>query len=286
MPGPVLPTRLLFVLIHNGSEERLRVIRPKLRALVEQFDAQLHETHWQPDLGTSRAGALRWFVRSRSAERAHRRHLRFRGNARPDPTILDSIRELLRSALRRRTEGRRPRGALIEQVLTEKHARAWGMFLDAEADVLIALEDDAVIPADAAERIATLLSDARIDVGQPMYIDLAGGFPLRKIARPTAIQRLDGGLVRTKVPFGNTTCGYALSRPLAAEMLSELTWDPLLRELGPDWLVNELMMRIHPRVPIDCIHAEPTIFGHGSFLGTYASEIQARPAPKAPVTGL
>lgn len=153
------------------------------------------------------------------------------------------------------------------------------MFLEAEADVLIALEDDALIPENAAEQIATLFSDARIDVGQSIYIDLAGGYPLRKISRPDAVQRLGGGLVRTEVPFGNTTCGYALTRPLAAKMLSELTWDPHLRELGPGWLVNELMMRIHPRAPIACFHTEPTILGHGSFLGTYPSEIQARPVP-------
>lgn len=97
MPRSAGVPRLLFVLIHNGSQDRLRVIRPKLRALVEELDAELHETHWQPDLSTSKSGALRWFVRSRTAERAHRRHLRFRGSARPDSTIRASIRELLGS---------------------------------------------------------------------------------------------------------------------------------------------------------------------------------------------
>ena len=66
----------------------------------------------------------------------------------------------------------------------------------------------------------------------------------------------------------------------AAAMLTELTWDPVLGRIGPDWLVNELMMRIHKRTPIDCIHTEPTILGHGSFLVTHESHIQTRSPQK------
>lgn len=167
--------------------------------------------------------------------------------------------------------------ALIEQVVTEKHARAWSTFLDSEADVLVVLEDDAVVPEGAAAQLAAILADDRIDARRLLYLDLAGGFPLRKLCEPSVLEHLGGGLIRIRSPFGNTTCGYAISRPLAAAMLTELTWDPVLRRIGPDWLVNELMMRIHKRTPIDCIHTEPTILGHGSFLGTHESHIQTRP---------
>lgn len=48
-------------------------------------------------------------------------------------------------------------------MLTDKHVRAWSMFLDSEADVLVVIEDDAVVPDDAAARLATIFSDGRID---------------------------------------------------------------------------------------------------------------------------
>jgi len=276
---PTLDPKLRFALIHHGSAARLEVIRPRLAGLARELGGEVREFHWQPDPSLAASTLPERFRNNRFSERLHRRNLRFRRRRRPPATLGASLREVVR-CLTRRDGGPPFRSQLVEQVLTDKHVRAWTDFLDSPADVLLVLEDDAVIPDDAAARLRTVLGDARLDPGGLLYLDLAGGFPLRKLCEPDTLVRLDGGIVRTGVPFGNTTCGYALSRPLAAKMVTELTWRPDLRRVGPDWLVNELLMRIHVRTPVDCVHTEPTILGHGSFLGTHESHIQPRPAPK------
>jgi hypothetical protein len=276
---PTLDPKPRFALIHHGSARRLAVIRPRLAGLASELGGEVREFHWQPDPSFADSTLVERFRVSRFSERLHRQHLRFRGRRRPPVTLGVSLREVVR-CLTRRDGGQPFRSQLVEQVLTDKHVRAWTDFLDSPAEVLIVLEDDAVIADDTAARLRSVLGDARLDPGGLLYLDLAGGFPLRKLCEPDRLLRLDGGMVRTGVPFGNTTCGYALSRPLAAKMVTELAWRPELRCVGPDWLVNELLMRIHLRTPVDCVHTEPTILGHGSFLGTYESHIQARPAPK------
>jgi hypothetical protein len=271
--------KLRFALIHNGSTERLDVIRPRLAKVAEEFSSVIQEVFWQPLLSTADYALPQRMFRNRAFDRLHRRQVRFRSRRAPKSTVRQFVGPVA-GYLLGRSAATPFEETVVEQALTDKHIRAWSTFLDSDADILIVLEDDAVIPPDAVSRIRALFR-AELNAGNgPLYVELAGGFRLSELCPPEDLREVGPGLVRTRVPFGNTTCGYALSRALAAEMLTELTWKPRLRHMGPDWLVNELLMRIHLRTPVDCVHTEPTILGHGSFLGTHESHIQARPAPK------
>jgi len=273
MPNPGVS--LQFALIHNGSDERLCRIRPLLTELANRLDSEVREYHWQPGLEHPSFKLLDRFRANRFSERLHRQHLRFRGNRHLPATLKASLLELARG-LRGNAGTQAFRSLTIEMLVTDKHVRAWTNFLDSTADALIVLEDDAVIREDTELRLRSVLADDRVDPGGLLYLDLAGGFPLRKLCPPEAVFPLGRDLLRTAVPLGNTACGYALSRSLAGRMVAELTWRPELRRVGIDWLVNELLMRIHLRTPVDCLHTDPPILGHGSFLGTYRSQIQPR----------
>jgi len=270
--------RVLFALIHNGDEGRLAAIRPPLTEGARQLRAEVHEFHWQPDPDASGVSLLSRLLANRIDERRHRRHLRFRGSGRPAPTLGAALRATAGALLRRGATD--PfQSAIIERLLTDKHIRAWTALLDSEAQAVIVLEDDAVLTSAGFSRLKDLIESDRIELSTHVYLDLAGGYPIMKLCRPDAVRRLDQDLLETPA-FGNTTCGYLVSRPLAALMVAELTWHPTLRRMGPDWLVNELLMRIHRTSPVRCLHAEPSVFGHGSFLGVHASLISPRPAPR------
>jgi hypothetical protein len=172
------------------------------------------------------------------------------------------------------------RSAAIERLVTEKHLRAWTSFVDGTDDILIAFEDDAGFLPTSGDRLAALLS-GQVQTDVAAYIDLAGGFPLRKIVDPGRAARVAAGVVRFDVPFGNTTAGYLATRPLVEMMLREVTWQPELRHAGADWLVNELLMRVHSRQPVVCLHADPPIFTHGTFTGAFESSISPRPGAKS-----
>jgi GR25 family glycosyltransferase involved in LPS biosynthesis len=174
----------------------------------------------------------------------------------------------------------RYRGPIVERLLTDKHIRAWTMFIDSSADVLLALEDDAVFLPDSLHRLAALLARVKTNIADPVYVDLAGGFPLRKIVGVSTGSEDSAGLTAFDVPFTNTTCGYLVTRPLVISMLEQLTWRPELRDVGIDWLMNELMMRAHLVMPIICLHSDPPLFNHGSLTGAYPSDIVMRPITK------
>ena len=271
---------LHVALIHNRNEERLAAIRPDIQRMVEEHAATISEHAWQTDLSASPLTTLRLLKANRRHERMHREHLRFRGRPRARSTLRPALITAAKSFIRG-DRLVRYRGALIEQLLTDKHIRAWTTFIDSEADVLIVLEDDAVFRTDSFHGLAALIQRIGPDIARPIYVDVAGGFPLRKVVDPRLGKVAWSGVTEFPIPFTNTTCGYLATRPLVVAMLERVTWDSELRSLGVDWLINELMMRCHRDEPVICFHTDPPVLSHGSLTGIYQSEIASRPLPKA-----
>lgn len=271
---------LHVALIHNHNENRLAAIRPSIHRIVEELAATVSEHAWQVALATSPLTVLRLLRANRQHERMHRRHLRFRGSPRPRSTLLPALSTATKSLLRGDRLARY-RGALIEQLLTDKHIRVWTTFLDSDAEVLMVLEDDAVFHADSLDGLIALIQRLGPTITHPIYVDIAGGFPLRKIVDSRIGAAAWPGVTEFPMPFTNTTCAYLATRSLVAAMLEHVTWDGELRSMGPDWLINELMMRCHQDEPILSFHTDPPVLSHGSLTGIYPSEIASRPLPKA-----
>lgn len=73
-------------------------------------------------------------------------------------------------------------------------------------------------------------------------------------------------------PVTNTACAYLMSRPLVIIFLDILTKRPLLRLIGVDWLMNKLFISMAKNeMECACMHANPTIFKHGTTTGNYVA---------------
>lgn len=157
-------------------------------------------------------------------------------------------------------------------MVTDKHIRAWAAFLDAGGDFLICFEDDAVFKEDSIQRVADLLGTlAHKDPSSLVYVDLAGGCRLEELRIDKLESRRDASFRYYCKPVTNTACAYLLSRPLVAHFHDTLTRRPWLRLIGVDWMMNKLLMLIEKGgIQCHCMHADPTIFKHGSTTGEYA----------------
>ena len=107
------------------------------------------------------------------------------------------------------------------------------------------------------------------------YVDLAGGCRLNELK----IQNLETSYYDSfrffRKPVTNTACVYLMSRPLAAHFHAILARRPWLRLIGADWLMNSLFIRLaDDGIECVCMHADPTVFEHGTATGEYVSTIR------------
>lgn len=165
------------------------------------------------------------------------------------------------------------KNSAIEVMVTEKHIRAWGMFLDSGADFLICFEDDTVFKDDSVYRIKDLLglltqrkNDDRI------YVDLAGGCKLDELRIDNLELSQDASFKFYSKPVTNTACAYLMGRQLVVDFHSILTRRPWLRLIGIDWMMNSLFIQMeNDGMESFCMHTAPTIFKHGTTTGEYVS---------------
>jgi hypothetical protein len=171
------------------------------------------------------------------------------------------------------------RNSFVELALTDKHIRAWGSFLDSDGDFLICFEDDAVFKEDSVQRVNALIDTlARRNIDSPIYVDLAGGCKLDELKISNLEIGRDPCFRFYSKPVTNTACAYLMSRSLVTIFYGTIIRRPWLRLIGADWLMNKLFILMgNDGVDCVCMHADPTIFEHGSATGEYASMFTGRP---------
>ncbi len=161
----------------------------------------------------------------------------------------------------------------IEVMVTSKHVRAWGEFLDTDADFLICFEDDAVFRDDSVKKLNNLMTalDEK-HTNTPCYIDLGGGCQLSDLKIGRLEESQDESYRYYSKPVTNTACSYLMNRQLVVTFYTILTKRPWLRLIGIDWMMNSLFVWMaNEEVECVCIHAEPTIVKHGTTTGEYVS---------------
>ncbi|CEN55998.1 glycosyltransferase family 25 protein [Candidatus Methylopumilus turicensis] len=168
---------------------------------------------------------------------------------------------------------RRKRNRAIEVAVSDKHIRAWYQFLDTGADYLIVLEDDVVFKDDSNVRIKKLLGDLSKNYSnRACYVDLGGGFKLADLMINSLETKYVDNYRHYQKPVTNTTCAYLVSRDLITKFNEILIRKPLLRFISVDWMINSLFILWGKDVSrVICMHADPTIFNHGTFTGEYVS---------------
>jgi hypothetical protein len=165
------------------------------------------------------------------------------------------------------------RNRAIEVMLTDKHIRAWLQFLDSEADYLVVFEDDVIFKEDSNLRINQLSFDlSQTHLNRPLYVDLGGGCSLADLMISSLETRHDENYRYYQKPVTNTTCAYLISRELIKKFNAILTRKPWLRLISIDWMINSLFISMGKDVSsVVCMHADPTIFNHGTKTGEYIS---------------
>ena len=271
-------TSLSIALIHNNNLLRNSYIRPQLENLMRSmqlhFAASMFEVSFQEQItphSTSMA-----FIRDVIYQNLGSKWRKYR--------LLKSWElrnwvNFLRASFVKyiiRSNGRLnqwKRNSAIEVAVTDKHIRAWFQFLDSGADYLIVFEDDAVFKDDSTLRVKELLNKlSKNHQNKSSYVDLGGGCRLADLMINRLETSKDNSYRYYKKPVTNTACAYLMSRELATAFCTTLTRRPWLRLIGVDWMMNSLfILRGEQVLDCICLHADPTIFKHGTTTGEYVS---------------
>jgi hypothetical protein len=269
---------VVIALIHNNNVRRNDYIRPQLDELARALGPLLIEKieiSFQSELKPH--DTCMAFLRDIMYRKLDREWHRYR-LLRP-LTLLRDISGFLKGSFIKYVIERDSTGASwkknssIEVMVTEKHVRAWGIFLDSGADFLICFEDDAVFKDDSAQKIKDVLGFLhRRNIESRVYADLAGGCKLDRLKLGNLEAGQEGDFKFYSKPVTNTACVYLMSRQLVVAFHSILAESPWLRLIGIDWMMNSLFIQMEKNgMESICIHAAPTVFRHGTTTGEYVS---------------
>lgn len=270
---------LVIALIHNNNVQRNAYVRPQLENMVDALGGVVAcekiEASFQPEIKPHSISMA--FLRDVIYSNLYREWCRYRLLT-PLNLLWGFLSFLKRSFIKYIVEYKSigapwQKNSAIEVMVTEKHVRAWGRFLDSGADFIIIFEDDAVFKEDSVQRIKELLGlvtqrnlDARV------YVDLAGGCKLEELNIDNLESSHDAFFKFYSKPVTNTACAYLMSRELVVDFYSILTRRPWLRLIGIDWMMNSLFIQMESDgKECFCMHAVPTIFKHGTTTGEYVS---------------
>lgn len=259
-------------LIHNQDRVRLTHARPGAERLANALGAEFFEVFAQPEIVPhSKSFALWRSICHRRADRLWRAHRCLPPRSRRARAALFAKAMLGHIAMPAFSRAKQRAGA-IEMIVAGKHVDAWRAALRRQADFLILLEDDALLPNDvgaAADRIRNRVESC--GAGEDVYIDLAGGCRPEDLELLSVPQEYADGWIRYGRPVTNTACGYGLAAPTATAFCEMLDRRPWYRHFCIDWLIDMLMVEsLKAGRAITCFHASPPIFGHGSMIGAYA----------------
>lgn len=170
-----------LALIHNNNVSRNAYFRPQLEKLFDGMESHIvvekFEVSFQPEIRPHSATMA--FMRDVMYRKLDREWHRYR--LLKSRTLLRDVVGFLKASFikyivkRDKISERWKKNSTIETIVTEKHIRAWGKFLDTDADFLICFEDDAVFKDDSVQKLNNLLNTlAKNHPNIPCYVDLGG----------------------------------------------------------------------------------------------------------------
>ena len=157
------------------------------------------------------------------------------------------------------------RKIFIENEVTKKHIRAWKDFNSSPAEYIMVFEDDIVCKKSSNKKLKKLIKSLKNDPIKNQYIDLAGGYPLKKVIPKNKIIKKSEKIIITDGIYTNTACGYLLSKELIKNWLNHLDKEKFNKNFPIDFLMNYLGDKI--KLKLISKHFKDSIFLHGSFNG-------------------
>lgn len=206
---------VFIALIHNNNVQRNAYIRPRLEEMAHGLEplmvAKKIEISFQPELKPhSTAMAFMRDVMYRKLDREWHRYRLLK----PLSLLRDFVGFLKGSFIKYVIECDKigkswKKTSAIEVLVTDKHVRAWGAFLDAGADFLLCFEDDVIFKDDSIQKINELFDAVRRrNLGAPIYVDLAGGCKVEELKIGYLETGQDASFKFYSKPVTNTACAY------------------------------------------------------------------------------
>ena len=268
---------IALALIHNNNEERNARIRPslsKLTAECEFISSLVIDISYQSAVYPhSNRMAFTKDAMYKNLSRKWRRY-RLDSTTWLPRDILRFTKKSIRRYIFDKKKDRETWKKLspIEVAVTDKHIRAWSAFLDTDADYLLCFEDDAVFKQDSIPRLADLNDILDQHKNDRIYIDLAGGCSQAALKISKLEINHDGVFRHYSKPATNSACVYLMSRSVVQQFNGILAQKPWLRLMAVDLMMNQLFTIMeHYGIKTKCMHADPTIFNHGSTTGECTS---------------
>lgn len=162
-------------------------------------------------------------------------------------------------------------GRFLRMILVDKHREAWRRALDAEANVAVVLEDDAVL----TKAITDLLpAFSLLDSDQPVFVNLGSGND-RSIyrLRPASVGQgwLEG-------QFADTAVAYMVNRAgLQAIAQADARW-PFARNVGADAMISSAIMHSPGFL---CLFPPEPVYLNGTIEGLFTPELPRSRVHKA-----
>lgn len=269
---------IAFGIVHNRNATRNGYLFPHIEALitaVRQRHPVLRIEAWsQPDVQphSVRMALLRDFLYFKLDREWSRYRLL------PVKASVRAARVFVKNAIKKycppgEQAFRWMRNSHIETIVTDKHIRIWQQFLDTDMRYLLVFEDDAVFKDDSIQRLCALHAQLMLmQPDSPIYIDLGGGCTLDQLAINKLESRQETGFRHYRKPTTNTACAYMLNRATVKLFTQHLVRRPWLRLIGIDWMMNKLFMLSNlADDQVYCVHADPSMFQHGSTTGHYTT---------------
>ncbi len=159
----------------------------------------------------------------------------------------------------------------IEELVTQKHIRAWKHFLKSKKEIMVIFEDDAICKTDSEIRLKDFFNQLSSIDFDNFFIDFAGGLDPNDVIPKTKIKKLNYQFMIVKGIYTNTACSYLINRNLVKKLYMEYQRSKLNPSFPIDHLINKLGLTINKTTNIFSIHFHKPLFTHGSFKGNIKS---------------
>lgn len=159
----------------------------------------------------------------------------------------------------------------IEEIVTQKHIRAWKHFLKTKKEIMVIFEDDAICKPDSEIRLKDFFNQLNNIDFDNFFIDFAGGLDPNDVIPKRKIKKSNFEFMIVKGIYTNTACSYLINRNLVKKLYSEYQKSKLNPSFPIDHLINKLGLKIKKTKNIFSIHFHKPLFTHGSFKGNIKS---------------
>lgn len=158
----------------------------------------------------------------------------------------------------------------VVEILTEKHVRAWTSALDDSIDVLLVLEDDAILEDHATPVLSQAFGYIRHSA--PTFINLSKGNSLAGYAKEYIVENPNENWFKLKA--ADTACAYMVNRAGLKLLAEHYLKRSETAVIGADFVITDALLR---NSEFEVLHSESPPFTNGTLFGVFESQTGSLP---------